>query len=121
MQHFATDIGMRLAVAQLVDREIALSLDAELLAAGWVALGASVASAGLKRLLILNSHGGNDFKTMIRELGLQFPKMFLCQCNWYQALDQKAWTFGRVIEELCLVHAATNLVSQVDAGEGGLI
>src|SRR6476660_5847652 len=32
-----------------------LSLDAEFLVAGWVALGASVASAGLKRLLILNS------------------------------------------------------------------
>jgi hypothetical protein len=30
-----------------------LSLDAELLAAGWVALGASVAAAGLKRLLIV--------------------------------------------------------------------
>src|SRR5258708_2242324 len=35
-----------------------LSLDAEFLAAGWVALGAAAAAAGLKRLLILNSHGG---------------------------------------------------------------
>ena len=30
---------------------------------------------GIYKLIILNSHGGNDFKTMIRELGLQFPKM----------------------------------------------
>src|SRR5262249_15229735 len=36
-----------------------LSLDAETLAAGWVALGVSLGAAGLRRLLILNSHGGN--------------------------------------------------------------
>ena len=44
---------------------------------------------GIHKLIILNSHGGNDFKTMIRELGLKFPNMFLCSCNWFQALDQK--------------------------------
>ena len=32
---------------------------------------------GIHKLLIFNSHGGNDFKTMLRELGLEFPKMFL--------------------------------------------
>ncbi len=44
---------------------------------------------GIHKLIILNSHGGNDFKNMIRELGLKFPEMFLCQCNIYQAVDQK--------------------------------
>lgn len=44
---------------------------------------------GIHKLIILNSHGGNDFKTMIRELGLKFPDMFLATCNWFQALDQK--------------------------------
>jgi creatinine amidohydrolase len=43
---------------------------------------------GIYKLLILNSHGGNDFKTMLRELGLRFPKMFLCTCNWFQSLDK---------------------------------
>lgn len=43
---------------------------------------------GLKKLLILNSHGGNDFKTMLRELGLKFPEMMLFTCNWFQALDK---------------------------------
>jgi creatinine amidohydrolase len=43
----------------------------------------------IHKLIILNSHGGNDFKTMIRELGLKFPKMFICSCNWFQAMDQK--------------------------------
>lgn len=39
---------------------------------------------GLRKLLILNSHGGNDFKALLRELGLQFPNMYLCTCNWFQ-------------------------------------
>ena len=46
---------------------------------------------GIYKLLILNSHGGNDFKTMLRELGLRFPKMFLCTCNWFQCLDKKLY------------------------------
>jgi creatinine amidohydrolase len=40
---------------------------------------------GIFKFLILNGHGGNDFKQMIRELGLKFPKMFICCCNWYQS------------------------------------
>jgi creatinine amidohydrolase len=43
---------------------------------------------GIYKLLILNSHGGNDFKTMLRELGVKFPKMFLSTCNWFRALDK---------------------------------
>jgi len=44
---------------------------------------------GIHKLIILNSHGGNDFKPMIRELGLKYPAMFLTTCNWFQAVDQK--------------------------------
>lgn len=40
------------------------------------------------KLIILNSHGGNDFKFMLRELGLKFPNMFLSTCNWFQSMDK---------------------------------
>lgn len=50
---------------------------------------------GIHKLIILNSHGGNDFKAMIRELGLKFPDMFIAQCNWFQALDQKEFFENR--------------------------
>jgi creatinine amidohydrolase len=40
------------------------------------------------KLMIFNSHGGNEFKPIIRELGLKFPKMFICVSNWYQALKR---------------------------------
>jgi creatinine amidohydrolase len=45
--------------------------------------------AGLSRhqifkFIILNSHGGNDFRQMLRELGLKYPGMWLFQANFYQ-------------------------------------
>ncbi|MEI6047383.1 MAG: creatininase family protein [Bacteroidota bacterium] len=43
---------------------------------------------GIYKFLILNGHGGNDFKQIIRESGLRYPKMFICSCNWYQSIDQ---------------------------------
>ena len=46
---------------------------------------------GVKKLLVFNSHGGNSFKPLLKELGLEFPDMFLCTSNWFQALDKKQY------------------------------
>jgi creatinine amidohydrolase len=79
---------------------------------------------GIYKLIILNSHGGNDFKTMIRELGLQFPKMFLCACNWYQAVDQKDFfenkdDHGGEMETSVVMHLTPHLVRPLsEAGDG---
>ncbi len=79
---------------------------------------------GIHKLMILNSHGGNDFKTMIRELGLKFPNMFLCQCNWFQALDQKLFFENKddhagEMETSLMLHLAPGLVlSLSEAGDG---
>lgn len=43
---------------------------------------------GIHKLLILNSHGGNNFKPIIRELGVKYPKMFISFCNWFQSVDK---------------------------------
>jgi creatinine amidohydrolase len=37
---------------------------------------------GIPKLVILNSHGGNDFKQMIRELWPDY-ELFMCTLNWY--------------------------------------
>lgn len=79
---------------------------------------------GIYKLIILNSHGGNDFKTMIRELGLKFPKMFLCQCNWFQSIDQKEFFENKddhagEMETSLLLHLTPNLVRPLsEAGDG---
>jgi len=46
-------------------------------------LARSLEGQDIRKLVILNGHGGNDFKAMIRELQ---PRMeiFLCVANWYQ-------------------------------------
>jgi len=46
---------------------------------------------GIYKFLILNGHGGNDYKQIIRELGLKYPKMFICCCNWYQSFDNSSF------------------------------
>jgi len=50
----------------------------------------SLSEQGIYKLLILNGHGGNDFKQILRELGKSYPEMFLCTCNWFQAVDKDA-------------------------------
>lgn len=49
----------------------------------------SLSRYSVGKLVVLNSHGGNDFKQMIRELQPKYPNMFLCTLNWWQILDQK--------------------------------
>lgn len=46
---------------------------------------------GINKLLIFNGHGGNNFKPLVRELGLRFPKMFISFCFFPQALDKTAY------------------------------
>ncbi len=46
----------------------------------------SVERAGIRRLVLLNGHGGNDFRAMIRELMPKSP-VLLCSVNWYSLAD----------------------------------
>ncbi len=46
-----------------------------------------ICRSGIKKLVILNGHGGNHFKQMIRELTLTYPDLFVCSVNWYEAID----------------------------------
>lgn len=67
-----------------------LSLDGELLAAGWVALGAAAAAAGLKRLLILNSHGGNPPPIALAAMRLRTRHDLLVVQTHWEALAEPA-------------------------------
>jgi creatinine amidohydrolase len=78
----------------------------------------------INKFLILNSHGGNDFKTMLRELGLEFPDMFLATSNWFQAMERKKYfqmdgDHAEEMETSLLLHLKPNLVlPKKDWGEG---
>jgi len=51
----------------------------------------SLAKQEMRKLVILNSHGGNDFRQMLRELQPQYPEMFICTVNWWQIISQKGF------------------------------
>lgn len=46
---------------------------------------------GILKLVILNSHGGNDFRQMVRELGLKYPRMLFFTVDWYKMKDLKSY------------------------------
>jgi creatinine amidohydrolase len=80
---------------------------------------------GMNRFMILNSHGGNDFKVLIRELGLRYPKMFICQSNWFHSVNKSEY-FDEVkgdhadeLETSLMMHLAPHLVRPLnEAGDG---
>jgi creatinine amidohydrolase len=79
---------------------------------------------GIYKLLILNSHGGNDFKPMLRELGLKFPDMFLCTTNWFQSLHKPDYfehmgDHADEMETSLILHLRPELVLPLEeAGDG---
>ena len=79
----------------------------------------------IHKLLILNSHGGNNFKPIIRELGVRYPDMFISFCNWFQSLDKSQFfdhpdgDHADEMETSLVMHLRPDLVRPMDeAGDG---
>src|SRR6266496_2960642 len=87
-------------------------------------LATALAGQGVPKLVILNGHGGNDFRQMIRELQ-PAVSLFLCTVNWYQVVDANAFFAepGDHVGELetsVMLHVAPELVRPLsEAGPGG--
>lgn len=86
---------------------------------------ASLKAAGVKKMLILNGHGGNDFNPLQREL---FDcGVFIATCNWWQVCqDQARRIFENIgdhadeMESSVGLHLFPNLMaplSQADEGK----
>lgn len=76
------------------------------------------------KLVIMNSHGGNDFKPILREVGLKFPKMFMSYCNWYSSIPKEEFfehtgDHADEMETSLLLYLAPDLVLPLSlAGDG---
>jgi creatinine amidohydrolase len=79
---------------------------------------------GIMKFMILNGHGGNDFRQQIRELGFRFPKMFICICNWYQSFEnsdyfEESGGHADEMETSMMQHIVPELILPLsEAGEG---
>jgi len=83
----------------------------------------ALAGQHVPKLVILNGHGGNDFRQMIRELQ-PAVSLFLCVVNWYQVMDPKAFfadlgDHAGELETSVMLHLAPELVRPLsEAGPG---
>jgi creatinine amidohydrolase len=48
---------------------------------------ASLAATKVRKFVLLNGHGGNDFRQILRELQPRFPNLFLSTMSWFTAHD----------------------------------
>lgn len=84
----------------------------------------SIQNSGVHKFLLLNGHGGNDFKQMLRELGNEFPEMTLASCNWFQSVDKDSifdneGDHADEMETSLMLHLHSDLVLPLkEAGSG---
>ena len=83
-----------------------------------------VQRAGIKKFVIMNGHGGNHFKQMLRELAFFYPDVFCCAMNWFQAADWDLYfddpgDHAGEMETSAVMHIAPELVLPLnEAGPG---
>ena len=83
----------------------------------------SLEQQGIGRLVVLNGHGGNDFRQMIRELQ-PAHKVLMATVNWYRCLPLKEFfdhpgDHADEMETSVMLHIAPHLVRPLsEAGSG---
>jgi len=78
---------------------------------------------GVRKLVLLNGHGGNHFRQMLRELQPRV-RLFLCAVDWYSCVDPRPYfaepgDHAGELETSVMQHVAPHLVRPLaDAGPG---
>ena len=84
---------------------------------------ASLDQQGIRKFVVVNGHGANDFRQMIRELQ-PHTRVFLSAVNWYKIVDNKRYftdlgDHAGEAETSAMLHVAPELVRPLDeAGSG---
>ena len=110
--------------AQQLDQVATISLRTSTAAAILTDVAHSLTSQGIDRLVLLNAHGGNDFKPLIRDVQAQF-RMLVVLVNFWQLVPEVARsTFddpgdhAGELETSFLLHVRPEWVRMDQAGEG---
>lgn len=84
---------------------------------------ASLNAQGLRRMVIVNGHGGNCFKNMIRDLSLDYPDFLIASSEWFTVLPAKDYfeqpgDHADEVETSVMMHYHPELVDLDEAGDG---
>ena len=83
----------------------------------------SLYAQGHHRLLIINGHGGNTFKSMIRDLSLDYPDFLIASSEWFTFVPAKEYfdepgDHADELETSVMMHYPPELVDLSEAGDG---
>ncbi len=85
---------------------------------------ASLKKQGINKLLIMNGHGGNNFKGMIRDIMIKNPGFMITVVAWFSILplkdffEEKIDDHGGEQETCVMLHYYPELVNLKQAGDG---
>jgi creatinine amidohydrolase len=106
-----------------LDIKLCLNMNPSTQAALLADLVSALDGQGIHKLLVLNGHGGNDFRQMIRELQPR-TRVFLSSINWWSCVDvrdfiEEAGDHAGEAETAAMLHLAPELVRPLnEAGPG---
>ncbi len=106
-----------------LDIKLCLNMNPSTQAALLSDLASALEGQGILKLVILNGHGGNDFRQMIRELQPR-TRVFLCTLNWWTCVDPKPYfdepgDHAGELETSVMQHIAPELLLPLsEAGDG---
>ena len=106
-----------------LDIKLCLNMNPATQAALLADLVHAIEGQGIRKLVIFNGHGGNDFRQIIRELQAR-TAVFLATLNWYKVVDPNT-VFSDLgdhageVETSVMLHVAPHLVRPLhEAGSG---
>jgi creatinine amidohydrolase len=84
----------------------------------------ALSNQGIKKIILLNGHGGNEFRPLIRELQAEFKNVFLGLMEWFKLVNiddyfEDSGDHAGEMETSLIQHLFPGLVLPLDeAGEG---
>ena len=84
---------------------------------------ASLHTQGHRHMLIINGHGGNTFKSMVRDLSIDFPDFLIACSEWYTFVPKTGYfeqpgDHADEVETSVMMHYHPELVNLSEAGNG---
>jgi creatinine amidohydrolase len=110
--------------AQQLDQLATISFRLETLLAVLKDVAHSLRAQGIDRLLVVNAHGGNEFKPLVRDVSAEFKMLIAVMNFWQIAVDKQREIFEDTgdhageLESSLIMHLRPELVVMSQAGEG---